>query len=271
MRTPGRRCCLIPRWLSKLGRPLLPFAVRRRVGDSLMWLELYLGLRTWPTKDFAFWVLLELLLLKGRPRCVAEFGSGRSTNVLAGYAHKHGAQLISIEDNPHFIRKVRAGLRGTLLPTHYVHRAQITRDRWYDVHAVKVAMTCAPDMLLIDGPNVAVSGGLRHCPAAIACYQDFMASVRILLVDDVDRQPEYRMTVTLLTGTALTERYFVKDSGGAITCIAMTPDLAAEFNKMLAVLNLPTATNPCDAIPPGVTMVLTGEGASESSLALRCC
>ena len=95
--------------------------------------------------------MMELLLLKTRPRCIAEFGSGRSTSVLAGYAHTRGADFFSFEDNAAFVRRVRAGLHGALLPSHYVHHAKITADRWYDVGIIKRTMTNPPDLLFIDG------------------------------------------------------------------------------------------------------------------------
>jgi hypothetical protein len=117
---------MIPPWIRTIGRPLLPRSIRQRMNAHLDWLELRLGRKIWPTKDVGFWVMMELLLLKTRPRCIAEFGSGRSTSVLAGYAHARGADFFGFEDNAAFVRRVRAGLHGALLPSHYVHHAKIT-------------------------------------------------------------------------------------------------------------------------------------------------
>ena len=227
---------MIPRWIRTIGRPLLPRFVRQRMNAHLDWLELRLGRKIWPTKDVGFWVMMELLLLKTRPRCIAEFGSGRSTSVLAGYAHTRGADFFSFEDNAAFVRRVRAGLHGALLPSHYVHHAKITADRWYDVGVIKRTMTNPPDLLFIDGPSVVTSAGLRDCPAAIACYRDFMPSVRILMVDDIDRPVEYDLAMTLLAGTDLTARYFIKDTTRAITCIALRPELAKNVDETDAPL-----------------------------------
>lgn len=248
----------IPRPARKLARAILPAGLRRRLYDGLMRFEFRRGWKIWPTKDFEFWVLLELLLLKARPHSIVEFGSGRSTFVLAGYAHKQRATLASIEDNPHFVRKVRAGLDGALLPSGYVHLAKISHDRWYDVRAVRRAIPKPPDMLLIDGPYAAVSGGLRYSPVALTFYRECMATVRLLIVDDVDRKAEYDMAMELVASSSLTERYFIKDTGGAIACIAVPPDLAPDCQQILQFLNLPQVTGHLGSTVSGARVWGTG-------------
>ena len=77
------------------------------------------AVKTWPSKSYEVWVLIQFLLLKEKPNKLVEFGSGRSTHYLAEYNQKFNKEFFSIEQNPLFIFRNWLGLKLSYIDHYY--------------------------------------------------------------------------------------------------------------------------------------------------------
>lgn len=149
------------------------------------------GLLPWATKGYEVWLIVQHLLLVLRPQAIIEFGSGRSTDYLAEYAHKSGCALMSIEENRIFVGKINLALRLLMTRTDVVHYVPV-KNAWYDHDrfARLLGQFGPADFVFIDGP-VDRPGRDR---AAIEHHLDRLvdrAEVKLILLDDTQR-PEVR-------------------------------------------------------------------------------
>ena len=147
-----------------------------------------LGMLTWPTKSYEIWLLLQNLLYLTKPKTLLEFGSGRSTNYLAEYAVKTGADFVSFEEHLYYCLKINFTLKLSFLPSNIVKYAPI-KEGWYSKKKLGKYLPelGAIDFLLLDGPTKAGRGN-RDSKTFYDCVFDSLKNVKVVVIDDVQRQ-----------------------------------------------------------------------------------
>ena len=141
----------------------------------------------WPTKSFDVWLLIWILLYKTRPQKIVEFGGGRSTNLLAEYAFKMSAKLLTFEQDKQFVTLIKRGLRISNLPEHYVVHAPISGD-WFDIACIDRHLDTTADFIFIDAPGGAANAGSRGSAAGIDYIARLAAKDATLVYDDTHRE-----------------------------------------------------------------------------------
>ncbi|WGF89873.1 hypothetical protein [Marinivivus vitaminiproducens] len=227
-------------------RTIVRHVLPRPARDAVLKAAHTRGLMPWATKGFEVWLIVQHLLLLLRPQAMVEFGSGRSTDYLAEYAHKSGCRLMSIEENWIYVAKVNLALRLLMTRTNVVRHVPV-KGEWYD-HARFDRLLDAfgpADFVFIDGP-VDREGRER---AAIERHLDRLidlAEVKLVLLDDTQR-PEvkalalriaerfglvaYDLADTHKEGNALT---FLLAPGHTAALDALAPSLRALLEPVAA-------------------------------------
>lgn len=137
----------------------------------------------WPTKSYEIWLILQNLLYLVRPQKLVEFGSGRSTSYLAEYAFKFGKKVLSIEDNRHFYKTIKLGLKLSFLPSDIVKYVPINED-WYDEYKVKEYLNTIKgfDFLFYDGPDFASAD--RNSKKFYDLVIPALNNIKTIVIDD---------------------------------------------------------------------------------------
>ncbi len=176
--------------------------LRSRIG-RLRWRGLtWLAVRHWGTKSFEFWTLLSVLLALVRPKSIVELGSGRSTSYLTEYAMKEGVPYASIEQNRFYAAKIKRGLRNSFLSDCFLHHVPVAEDGWYEMEKLKRAVNFPCELLFVDGPvgrQEALGRGVRRCERSLRWLRAAVATSKIVIVDDVQRQSNLEMFHELLS------------------------------------------------------------------------
>jgi predicted O-methyltransferase YrrM len=202
-----------------------------------------LGLQTWGTKSFEFWTFLAAALWLARPTTLLELGSGRSTSYLADYAQKTGATLVSIEQNRRFALRVRAALRLGFVAPGGVHHVPV-RGTWYDLRRVQELTPVPCELLFVDGPvgaQESLGPALRDDAAAVRWLEPLAGGVRILVVDDVHRQPNLDLAERLAAAAGLDGLYLdyePRPGKRNTAAVATTPDAAASLRASCTSLGI---------------------------------
>lgn len=142
----------------------------------------------WATKGIEFWTLLSMILLRARPENLLEFGGGRSSTLLADYAHRFRKTYFCIEQSEHWAEKIRSDLRHMGIGSSGIRHAPVVPmpkgPNWYDPEQVRsVIGDHAFDLVFVDGP----SGGGRNSPAGCDIIAHAARSARLAIVDDLQR------------------------------------------------------------------------------------
>lgn len=145
-------------------------------------------------EDFATILIQEIL--KRKPCCVLEAGSGVSTILAAYCVEKIGyGSITSLEHLPDYANKTRAMLKQHLLDSVDVkiinaslreYKINEQYYNWYDVD-----MACIPkkiDFLIVDGPP-RTTGRLARYPI-LPLFYERLSSSAVILLDDSDRMDE---------------------------------------------------------------------------------
>ncbi|MFH1640370.1 MAG: hypothetical protein ABIA66_00230 [Candidatus Omnitrophota bacterium] len=148
------------------------------------------GLKTWPTKCYEFWLILQQLLYLVEPKTIVEFGSGRSTNYIAEYIHKFGGNYISFEQHLYYYFKFNIALSFLFLPWGTVRYVPLKGD-WYDAKVISKNLQGVAniDFLFYDGP-VEMGKIRRDSKTFFRVITSFLKEVKIIVVDDVHRLHE---------------------------------------------------------------------------------
>ena len=121
---------------------------------------------------------------KYRPTSVVEFGGGRSTLNLADFVLSNDGSLVTFEENPNWVFKVRRDLKGANVAKNSKVIFCEKKDDWYDLDVVDKHFPSTLDLLFIDGP-----AGDRSSPKG----QDYLIhkvhslSPQIVIIDDTHR------------------------------------------------------------------------------------
>lgn len=118
---------------------------------------------------------------------VVEFGSG------------HGSQVLSEHFDLHSIEHDEAWLGVT--PSTYIHAPIVENQHateagqkgWYDLNVVKQHWPPDPQCVIVDGPPGFIGR------TGILSMLDKLASIPLILVDDIDRQAELQLLQMLST------------------------------------------------------------------------
>ncbi len=170
-------------------------ALRRQADVDLGQVEFPLQTNAWTLDRLTLRFLVSLLRVL-RPKRILEFGSGLSTRVLAWACADAGlgAELVSIDHDPHFVRSTRGNLsrhRNKCAVSLY-HAPLVLRpclDRllpMYDLQPGLVRATFQADLVLIDGPPLALGGRAGTLFQAM----DLVRAGAVILLDDAARQAE---------------------------------------------------------------------------------
>jgi hypothetical protein len=195
-----------------------------------------IGLVTWSTKSYEKWLILQNLLYLTRPAQLVELGAGRSTYYLAEYALKFSAKVVSIEQHLYYCLKINTALKLSFLPAGIVKYAPIRGD-WYDVNRVKKYLLPFNniDFLYVDGPTI-LSHGRRESRSFYNSIPPFLGKVKMIMVDDVDREESNEMAGYLRKGFSL-KRYDVKGSEGEpVLAILLDCDAAKKVSELPSYL-----------------------------------
>lgn len=182
----------------QLNRELVLMDILRQMQAEFHWLPKPL----FPVGGAANHALLYLLarsLEEHRPERILELGIGQSSRVLSGYSHETGANVVSLDESPFWVEKMRSHCN---VATHQLlHTALITtpRGRWYDIQSVKSFLpTAGFELVLVDGPT----GTRRYSRAGVIdwfldnCPQDWL-----VIWDDLQRLADLE-SFTLFVETA---------------------------------------------------------------------
>ncbi len=152
---------------------------------------------------------LSLLLLKcltfTRPRTILELGAGQSTKILAAYVTAQGGRcMVTLEQDARWAAEVesRLGEVGAtvdcrvrpLEPVTLTGPGFATREDvvWYS--GCEDLSDRAFELILVDGPDHGVVGGVRYSRAGLLRYMPSILAQRwIVIFDDAERHGE-RMT-----------------------------------------------------------------------------
>ncbi len=145
--------------------------------------------------DFAS--LLVSLVLRERPACVVELGSGVSTLVLGYALERTGGHLISVDHEAEYAERTRVavGLHGLAEVATILHaplEPYGAAQTWYTRQWIRdlPPVHC----LVVDGPPGTI-GVLARAPAMTECI-GALAPGAIIVVDDADRPDEQTMVRT---------------------------------------------------------------------------
>jgi len=169
------------------------------------------ALKTWGTKNFEFWTALMVTLQTIRPKAIVELGSGRSSSYLAEYAQKTGAEFVSIEQNRHFARRIRLGMKFSFLDHSYIHMVDLDRDGWYKQETLNSILPSHCDFLFIDGPvgwQESLGCGTRSNARARQWMKKQLLECKGVITDDVHRRSNLLLVNDLLAGSALKPLFF---------------------------------------------------------------
>lgn len=190
-----------------------------------------IGVLTWATKSYETWLVLQNLLYLVRPKKMVELGSGRSTHYLAEYALKFNAELISIEQNLSYCRKVNAALKLAFLPSGVVRHAPLRGD-WYDVRVVEKSLASVGgfDFLFIDGP--AEFGPChRNSEKIYANVFSRLDRIKMIVIDDVHLKECHDMASYLMKRHAL-QRYDINYNGTNTLAFLLNKECSESFSKL---------------------------------------
>jgi hypothetical protein len=164
------------------------------------------GLKTWPTKCYEFWLILQQLLYLVEPKTIVEFGSGQSTNYIAEYVHKFGGNYISFEQHLYYYLRFNIALSFLFLPWGFIRYAPLKGD-WYNEKAIKKNLQDVKNIefLFYDGP--AELGKVRRdSKMFFKVIPPLLEKVKVIVVDDVHRNHE-NMIADYLKETYHLKRY----------------------------------------------------------------
>ncbi len=138
-----------------------------------------------------FWIVLQLLLHEVKPKCLLEFGSGRSSYYLAEYAKYSGATFLSFEQSRSFMYRTMLGFRLALLPTtaHLRHlpvsgkHEGYREDVFYRIVQKDLRDGQKADFVFVDGP-VGDEGRALHF---FKPFESSFGDIKLAIVDDVHR------------------------------------------------------------------------------------
>jgi predicted O-methyltransferase YrrM len=167
----------------------------------------------WGTKGFEFWTLLSLLLLRARPKNILELGSGRSTSVLADYAHSYGGNLTSLETDEGWYNKAVLDITCLGIGRDQVHLIPLRGGAgWYDLDQFRkiTKSETAFDFVFIDAPNDARghSEGYRDDPDGLKEIKACSRECQIMIVDDVHRRHVLETVDEMLSEPDDFEKYY---------------------------------------------------------------
>jgi len=108
--------------------------------------------RPWGTKSFDIWLALNVLLQLSKPKNILEFGGGKSTRYFAEFTKASGANLLTIEESPVWLKRIKGDLKHDQLNPDVVSLVPLANN-WYNIQTVESLTKDLPwDFLLIDGP-----------------------------------------------------------------------------------------------------------------------
>jgi len=167
-----------------------------------------IGLKTWPTKCYEFWLILQQLLYIVKPKTIVEFGSGRSTHYIAEYVHKFGGTFISFEQHLYYYFKFNIALSFLFLPWGFVRRVPLRGD-WYDDRLIRKNLQGITNIefLFYDGP-AAIGKDRRDSKVFFSLIPPLLKDVKMIVVDDVHR-PVEEMIAEHLKDTFCLKRYTI--------------------------------------------------------------
>lgn len=203
------------------------------------------GVQTWGTKSFEFWTLLSAALWLVRPRSVVELGSGRSTQYLADYAMKESIPFVSIEQAAGWARRVRRGLAAGLVAGDVVHYVPVAPHGWYDRDRLDSLVRVPCEALFVDGP-VGAQEGLGHAvrdnDVARAWFRQMAPHLRLLIVDDVNREDNRRLLEAIREEAgglvSFSLAYRPGRGGDNLVAVAVAPQYATRLADACAALGI---------------------------------
>ncbi len=208
------------------------------------------GVQTWGTKSFEFWTLLSAALWLVRPRSIVELGSGRSTQYLADYAMKESVPFVSAEQSRGWARRVRRGLATALIAGDVVHHVPVARHGWYDRDRLDALVRFPCEALFVDGP-VGVQEGLgpalRDNDVARAWFRRVAPDLRLLIVDDVNREENLRVLEAIRRDAggliSFSLGYRPGRGGDNLVAVAVAPQYATRLAEASAALGIGVAVS----------------------------
>ena len=136
--------------------------------------------------EFQAYKLFELqkYLRMFRPTRILELGSGSSTFILANYAKKYGARVVSIDESDKWIKNTKALLGSDLskLVTIKHSKRKLGFDGEITLVNYDIELEDSFDFVLVDGPSQRING-LRRKDSVNANVVSLFPNVRNVLVD----------------------------------------------------------------------------------------
>lgn len=178
------------------------------------------------TGDF-FWIILQLLLHEVKPKCLLEFGSGRSSYYLAEYAKYSGATFLTFEQNRFFMYNLMLGFRMALLPAmaHLRHLPISGKHGGYreDVFCRIVQEDLQngqkADFIFVDGPIGDEGRALRFFQP----FESSFGNLKLAIVDDVHRPNSFEVAEWIKNKWSLNQYVFRYGRSGKMAILSTMP------------------------------------------------
>jgi predicted O-methyltransferase YrrM len=164
------------------------------------------------------------IILDRKPRLIAEFGSGASTIIMA-YAcealarNGHQYRIRSFDHDADYARKTRQelnehGLAEYASVIHAPLEQNESGDLTYDLARLHELGDASVDLLLVDGPPVAIAPKGRS--AALVAIKQALAPGAAVYWDDAARDADAILSAAALVG-ASEPRFLCVEKGAAVT------------------------------------------------------
>lgn len=166
---------------------------------------LFLGITTWPTKNYEVLLNFQYILYIAKPKNILELGSGLSSFFLSVYAQKAGCNFVSVEQNMFYLLKFRRGLSLFMLSKFNIHYVPLNKN-WFDIRRLnKICGINYFDFILIDAPGGSLNKGSRDSNQGNSFLNKFINN-KVIIWDDYHRE-EVRNSVKSIFKENQIERF----------------------------------------------------------------
>ena len=199
------------------------------------------SVKTWPTKSYEVWLLIQFLLLKEKPNKVVEFGSGRSTHYFAEYNQKFNKEFFSIEQNPIYILRNWLGLKLSYIDQVKFLYVSIKGD-WFDIKKLKKNKHIKnADLLFLDAPGGTINmlnKGSRKSKLGLTFLLDFFPNCKNIIIDDLQSKELISFCKEFLKARKELHYFLISYNEKNLILFCININIKEDYLKFMEITNI---------------------------------